>query len=295
MIIRNFLDFIMKGRIQALLVAILAMFVPFFGWVTSVTIGLVTLRVGLIEGMNLVLWTGLPNVVLAWRGEPTALYINVLAGTLLTWILAAVLRLSRSWRKVLLTAMIIGVAAVGLFHLFIPDVQAWWLGKLELGLKQASESGLLAIPIPTALEAVKPVTVYISGILTAGLLLMAISNVLIARWGQALLYNPGGLKKELYQLHLTRISAFSIIILAAILFSNGPLGWDSLPVLILPLALMGMIVIHVLLAKSTHAVLLLGGFYGLLILLLQHVAVVLALVALLDSVIDFRNRLKRVE
>jgi len=292
---RGFLEFIMRGRKQAMLMAMLFVFVPFLGWVSSAIIALVTLRIGILEGLFILLWTTLPSIGLAWTGNSTSLYFNVLAGTGLTWILAVVLRITVNWRLVLLAASAMGILAVGIAHWVIPDVQAWWMAKLQVAVTQASKAGVLDISVASSLTALKPITAFLTGTLVAFFLLIALFNVVIARWWQAMLYNPGGLKKELYQLRLDKISVVGLLTITALVFFNNPLAQDCLPVLILPLALIGLAVIHVLLANTRHNLLWLAGFYGLLILLLRPVAIILAMVAVLDSLIDIRKRLKGVE
>lgn len=288
---RGFLEFIMKGRKQALLMALLFVFIPFFGWVTSAIIALVTLRIGILEGLNLVFWTALPAVAMAWTGEPSGLLFNVLAGTLLTWLLAAVLRYTVSWRTVLLMAAAIGVMAVSVAHITAPDLQAWWLTKLEAALTQASKAGMLEVTVPEAAAALKPVTAYITGLLAATFLLVALTNVVIGRWWQAILYNPGGLKNELYQLRLSKVNILAIAALTMLLLVNHALILDSLPVLILPLTLVGLSVVHVSLANMRHSILWLSVFYVFFVLMFRQVAICLALVAVLDSFIDVRKRL----
>lgn len=100
MTMRGFLEFIMRGRKQAMLMAMLFGFIPFFGWVSSAIVALITLRIGIIQGLFILLWTALPSVALAWMGDSTSLYFRVLAGTGLTWILAIILRATVNWRLV---------------------------------------------------------------------------------------------------------------------------------------------------------------------------------------------------
>jgi hypothetical protein len=294
-IIRSFLEFVMKGRVQTTLIAMLCAFIPLLGWVSSVIIALLTLRKGILAGLVILLWTALPSVVLTWYGDPKSLYINVVCGTLLTWILAAVLRITVEWRIVLLVAIILGIGAVGVAHLVVPDMQAWWIDKLQIAINQASKAGILDISATVALTAFKPVIPYITGMLAVSLLLIALANVLIARWAQAMLYNPGGLKEELYRLRLDKFTVIGLLVFTAILFFDNPLALDCLPIILLMLALIGLTVIHVLLAKTQHSTLWLTIFYGLLILLLQPVVMMLAVVAVLDSLIDIRKRVRGVE
>ncbi len=294
-IIRCFLEFIMRGRKQATLIAVLFVFIPLFGWVSNVIIALVALRKGILEGFLILLWTALAGVILTGPESPKILYINILGGHVLTWFLAVVLRITVSWRIALLAAITLGVIVVCITHLIIPDMPAWWMAKLQIAATQASKAGVLNVSVPMALAAFKPIMPFLTGIGMAALLLLALSNVLVARWSQSILYNPGGLKKELYQLRLNSLSAMGLLVLTTILFFNNSLALDCLPVIVLPLTLIGLAVIHVLLANCRHSVLWLVVFYGLLILLFQPVAIILAMVAVLDGLIDIRKRLKGVE
>ena len=61
---RGLAEFIMRGRWQALGIAILGSWSLLFGWISAAAIALVTLRKGTIAGGWLVLWALLPAVVI---------------------------------------------------------------------------------------------------------------------------------------------------------------------------------------------------------------------------------------
>ena len=62
---RGLAEFIMRGRWQALAVAVLGSGSLLFGWISAAAIALVTLRKGTASGGWLVLWAMLPAAIVA--------------------------------------------------------------------------------------------------------------------------------------------------------------------------------------------------------------------------------------
>lgn len=294
--IQQFLEYIMRGRKQAVWVAILFVFVPFLGWVSNVILALVTLRISILEGFYILLWISLPSVVFAAVEYPAhfLLYMISIIGSLLTWALASVLRATTNWRKVLFVMTGAGLLMLSLAYLLVPDIQGWLLLKLQEFISLAKQKGTLDISEPVTTDILKPLIMNATGIMIAGISISALSNVGIARWCQASLYNPGGFKQELYELKLDKVSAIVFIALLATTFIQNAFVIDSVTIICLPLVLIGINLVHILLDEQKYANWVLIFFYGLLVISFPLMAKLLLVLALLDGLIDFRKKLKGV-
>jgi len=102
---RGLAEFIMRGRWQALAVAVIGAGSLLFGWLSAAAIALVTLRKGVVDGSWLVLWALLPALLAAWMSGDIG-SIVLLAGT---FALAVVLRVSVSLAVAVLASAALGI------------------------------------------------------------------------------------------------------------------------------------------------------------------------------------------
>ena len=102
---RGLAEFIMRGRWQALAVAVVGAGSLLFGWLSAAAIALVTLRKGVIDGSWLVLWALLPALLAAWMSGDVG-SIVLLAGT---FALAATLRVTVSLAMAILASVGLGL------------------------------------------------------------------------------------------------------------------------------------------------------------------------------------------
>lgn len=271
----------MRGRREALLVAVLATVVPMFFWVSASVVGLVTLRRGPREGVLLMLWAMLPCLALAWLGEimPAA----ALAGM---WVVATVLRVTVSWQLTLVAIAGMGLLMGGA----LVTVGAAYLAEAEK-LVAGFFSSLAEQGDPAAAALQPPGAVQIAGIFGFMHALTLLGCVAVARWWQASLYNPGGFRAEFHALRLSPAMVAALGASALALYGQGPEVQVWAWILLLPLLAAGAGLVHALVAarKGTGAGWL-GFFYAALLLvpLVKYVAVTLAA---LDSVTDLRRRL----
>src|SRR5690606_12926604 len=110
--------------------------------------------------------------------------------------------------------------------------------------------------------------------------------LMLARWWQALLYNPGGFGQEFRALRFdprVMLTLLALIVLG--LLGAGPDGW--VPLLSIPPLVGGVAVVHALVAQRS-----LGGHWlalGYLTLALMYPLVIM--LGLMDSVFDLRKRI----
>lgn len=271
----------MRGRREALLVAVFATVVPMFFWVSASVVGLVTLRRGPREGALLTLWAMLPCLALAWMGEimPAA----ALAGM---WVVATVLRVTVSWQLTLVAIAGMGLLMGGA----LVTVGAAYLAEAEK-LVAGFFSSLAEQGDPAAAALQPPGAVQIAGIFGFMHALTLLGCVAVARWWQASLYNPGGFRAEFHALRLRPAMVAALGALALALYGRGPEVQVWAWILLLPLLAAGAGLVHALVAaRKGMGAGWLGFFYAALLLvpLVKYVAVTLAA---LDSVTDLRRRL----
>src|SRR5699024_10524241 len=111
-------EFIMRGRMQAIMVVALASAVPMMFWLGAAAASLVLLRRGLNNALSVIVAGLLPTVVWALNNDP-----RPLLGLLGALAIAHILRASASWTKVLLASLVLGVFyAWALGHVFAQPI-----------------------------------------------------------------------------------------------------------------------------------------------------------------------------
>lgn len=287
----NLAEFVMRGRKQAILTALLFTFIPFLGWVGDVIVALVTLRKGPKEGALVLLWVVLPGVVIASLGYSQLWFYDVIGGSVVTYGLAVILR-SSGWSMVLQCGAVLALIGVFAAHIWTPTLAHDWFSEITLYLNATNQQFNLGIEPNTLQQLAIQLTKIATGMQFGLLLLADLFNLLVARWWQARLYNPEGLKIELCAV---RLGFFPVCILVLILlgsFAGMAVAVDSLPVVLLPFILAGLSLLHGLLAITKVSKLWLIGFYGLLVLFFPYLGALLVIAALADCCWDLRRRIE---
>lgn len=276
---RGVAEYVMRGRYQALLVALVGASTLMFAWVSAAVIALVTLRRGLNEGAFILIWALLPaGYMLAQFGDmgPLALLVGTTA-------LAAVLRSAVSWPLALVTSIAVGVIT-GYAMLMFSTV---YLQEMAAMFAEVFENLQANLPAGETLQA--PAVSTIAGMLGLMNAVSCVLCLLLARWWQASLYNPGGFREEFHGLRLTPRFSVPLVLL---MLGVSMLGIEYRPWAMLfavPLSITGLGFLH---ARAAHRKLGFGWFsmFYLLWLVLDPIKMVVIAVAIADSFIDFRTR-----
>lgn len=285
---RALADFVMRGRLQATLTVVVGAALPLLFWVSAAAGALVLLRRGLNDALGIVLWALLPTLLWWHFGEPRPLL--VLLGSL---VLALVLRNSVSWTRVLLTSVLLGVLyGVTIDAVFGETVKRNAAELLELmpqmlgdayqqmGADEKARLGELLEPVLT-------------GLMAALLQLLSLLCLALGRYWQALLYNPGGFAREFHAVRLPAPLAVSLLV-GVFLLPGVDIQLAMLtPLCSVPLAFAGVSLLHGLVAQQRLARFWLVGLYVALLLFMQLVYPLLVVLAVVDSLIDFRGRAGR--
>jgi uncharacterized protein YybS (DUF2232 family) len=132
-----------------------------------------------------------------------------------------------------------------------------------------------------------------TGIMCAAFVFSAVLSLLLARWWQAQLYNPGGFRDEFHRLRLGRPLALAVLaLMAASLLPLGgasALGRDMVMVVLMMYMLQGLAVIHAVVAKRGASNAWLVATYVLLAIALPQVAMLLAIAGLMDTWLNLRR------
>jgi hypothetical protein len=280
-------SYVMRGRQQAIIVGLLFTVVPLLGWVSNVIISLVTLRKGAKEGAIVLLWLILPIVVVAGLSNPWIALYNIVGGSLFSYLLALVLRQTQSWKKVLEVGMWVGLLAVLLAHLLMPNVDVFWSKQLGHYAVLLKEQWNFTVNTQQLQFFVKFATGFQAAFLWLGVLI----NLVLARGLQSMLYNPGQLRPELEAVRLSRWDALAFLLIAVASLQKFALAQDVLPVMFLAFILAGLSVVHaVMRLKKPFFKGWVIVMYGLLMVFFPYMIAVLAVIALADTCLDFRHR-----
>ncbi|HDS1757235.1 hypothetical protein BLX42_14460 [Pseudomonas sp. SG-MS2] len=273
---RALADFIMRGRVQATLVVVVSAVLPLLFWLSAAAGSLVLLRRGFKDASTVIAFGLLPAVAIWAFGDPSTLL--VLLGTLG---LAALLRAGHSWSRVLLSSVVLGLV----YSLILDAVLRETFEVLAKALSEALPQieGKPVIPG----ELIGPVLVASTAVM---LQLFSVLALMLARYWQAALYNPGGFGREFRALKLPR--AVMLALVAAMVL--GPFIGPQFIVLAsassLVLVLAGIALMHGLVAQGRLAGFWLVGMYVTLPLIMQLIYPLLVVLAIVDSLIDFRGR-----
>lgn len=287
---RELAAYIMRGRIQAIWVALLFMFIPFLGWVADVIMAFVTLRKGIKEGAFVLLWIALPSVILGFMGYPQFWLYDLLGISVVTFLLAATLRYYSSWAMVLQVAMLLGIAAVFIAHLFIPNLEEIWAKEFATYLQTLKQQTTFSFDLQSMQKNGQVLLKLATGLQVGFLLIADIVNLVFARWLQSLLYNPGGIQQELKSVRLEVVATAIFGFVAVLSFFGWAPAIDSVPVIMLMFMLAGLSLVHGMLVATKKTKVWLVVFYILLVLLFPYMVILLVIAALLDSWLNFRQR-----
>ena len=260
----------MRGRTQAAIVATVSAAIPLFVWVGAATVVLITLRKGVADGLNLMLWAGLPAVLwLVLQGNPTPLV--VIAGAM---ILAVVLRTTVSWVYTLVTGVLLGLIVSWVMPLFVAELlNPEMLSKIAPNVDVNDE------------QAYQAFSSLLTGFWAAAHLLVMLLSLMLGRWWQSLLFNPGGFGDEFKQLLLPPLVTVPAVLIAQFGGHLHPvlIGWA--PILTLPLFFAGIALAHGVVSLKKLS-------FHWLVLMYLLVFLVGPYLALVDSLMNFRRRIR---
>jgi hypothetical protein len=304
MFLRRFTDYILQSRLHAVLVAFVIAVAPVIGSISIVIAALITLRKGSREGA-LVVAAATLGAVLQYivypasneSGMAMAVILALIASNVLTWLFAIMLRQYSYWNLTLEVAALVGIFAVIAAHIVYPGIQDWWQTQLTAYLSKAASNVDLVKPdaetIAAQVELVGIMKQYATGLVIASLLFNALLQLLIARWWQAVMFNPGELRKELHQIRLSYATGILFVIGAVLSYGRVEMAMDIMPVLLMVFFIAGLSLLHYLIAPTNFSWMLLILMYMAVMWLFPVSIVIVSFIALLDTTVNIRQRITR--
>jgi len=293
-------SFILRGPSQAILVAVgtavLAMMLPPLSVISGAVVALVTLRAGIRPGGIVMLGSAAFVALLAYVSLGNLLIggLFLIVLWLPIWILAWVLRETRSLAWATSVAGVLGIIGVLVTYALVGDVSAWWEQTLRTMFEPAMATGGPLADRETVLAILANLAKIMTGVAAAGMTLNALMCLYLARAWQAQLYNPGGFRDEFHELRMGQRTA--VASLACIAVSLLPLGGLShmageIVIVILSLyVLQGLALIHAIVARRQLHMAWLVVLYLVMLFVLPQLMVLVAVLGLIDTWADFRRR-----
>ncbi|MDG4551810.1 MAG: hypothetical protein P9F19_02975 [Candidatus Contendobacter sp.] len=296
--------FVMRGRSTAALVAAVAavllwLFPPFL-IVSGAALALVTLRRGAAEGAWLMALAGVGAVALTGLtlGTPWPMLDVLPVYWLPLWLLALVLRATVSLSRAFQAAALLGLLGVAGFYLVLGDPAIWWgevLGQWERTLASLALSGQPAAAdratLDQLLALLREWAPYLPGQAVGAVLLFVLAGLLLGRWHQSLLFNPGGFRPEFHQLRLgSPLAAFTLGLFGAAMLSGWPPLANAALVLSLLYTVQGVALVHAVAFKRRLSAAWLLLFY--LLLMIPPLSQGVMALGVVDAWADFRNRIR---
>lgn len=281
---RKLAEYIMRGRMQAISVVAIASAIPMMFWLSAAAVSLVLLRRGLNDALGVIVWALLPALVWAYFDDP-----RPLLGLLGASAVAYTLRATASWTKALLASVVLGVLFAGVLGVVFAEPLTALATELNTVMPKVLPELYAQLSSEQQLQLQSLIVPVLTGLMATVLQVLSVLSVIIARYWQAALYNPGGFAQEFQRLRLPAVIVFPLVF--GMLFAPG-LGIQAViltPLCSVPLLFTGLAVVHGLVAKHRSGNFWLVGVYVGMVLFTQVMYPFLMVVAVIDSVFDFRG------
>jgi len=253
-------------------------------------------RAGAVALLGAAAVTGVLTQLLLHQG--LAVVVTSLLLWIPVWLAAVVLRGTGSLAMAMLTLTGLALSLVTLIFLLLGDPGPWWVARLGSPADAVAAHPELGVDRTDLAQFIETVAPLMTGTMAAGLSFAALTCVILGRWWQALLVNPGGLRKDFYALRLGRVLSLVGIAMVAVatlkvgVLSSLALQWSLIAMV--PFLFVGLAVVHASLANLKAAKGWLIALYVLMSLLPQ-VLLMVVLVGVLDPWLELRRRTERAE
>ena len=286
--------YVMKGRSQAALFsslfAVLSMILPPLSYISGAIVALITMRRGIGEGGLIAVIATLALAVMSQISTGNAVVALVFAMMvwLPVWLLAVVLRQTISLPLTLAVATLLAIVVMVVFHISVGDTIMWWREVLDKVFAEALDQPGMA-DMSIMLENTPQ---FMTALMATAFFISMVASVLLARWWQAVLYNPGGFQEEFHAVRLDKNIAIIggiVVIAAAVSAGTGSLVTDLAIIIAVYASVSGLALVHhwVTTTKANKGWLIL--LYLLLAFVAPQILVFLAILGFLDAWLDARR------
>ncbi len=281
---RGLAEFIMRGRWQALAIAVLGSVLVIAAPMSAAAIALVTMAQGVRDGAWVALWSLLPALVLGWVSGDYGtgfLLLSVFVGAV---VLSQTLSLSLALLAVVPVSAVGGVALLTFNTAFIEAMLSMLDTLIATLQAEAPDSG-------ASLNALRPTVTQVAGLMATGNALMASLSLLLGRYWQAVLFKPGAFGEEFRAFRLPSVLAALLVLIAILGALNGSevAAWAALAGI--PVTLAGFALLHHIARRQQLGSPFLAVSYVLWIVV-DGLKVGVLLAVLLDAFLDLGRRTK---
>jgi len=285
---RALAEFIMRGRMQAIVVMAGSAALPMLFWLCAAAGSLVLLRRGLNDALGVLVWAVLPAIAWWFFGDPRTLLV-LLGAFSLAWLL----RERASWTLVMLCSVGLGLLYAWALGMVFGEPIAALATELQKVLPEMLSDAYQQLSVEEQARLGSLLTPVLTGLLAALLQIATLLSLMLGRYWQALLYNPGGFGLEFRALRFP--PALAVMLLVGILLGPSLSVQLALlaPLCSVPLVFAGIALLHGLVRQGRMARFWLVVLYVTLVLFMQLLYPLLAVMAVVDSLFDFRGRAAR--
>ncbi len=216
---RGLAQFIMKGRLYGILFVVATSLVPLFVWFGNAALALWTLRRGPADGF-IIIGGALAGYLLV-EVVATGNVAGALLMALVLWLpvlgAALVLRGTVSLPLTVLVVTGFSVLVLGFWYLLVGSGEMAWAALLGVDVGELSEEQLAEL---ASLGRYLPIGVGLS------VWVNTMIGLMLGRYWQALLYNPGGFQAEFHQFRLGNGLALATVVclMGGLLFGSWGMG-----------------------------------------------------------------------
>jgi hypothetical protein len=282
--LKGLAEFILRGRLQALVVALIGSFFPL---ISSATIALVSICKDAKEGTLLFLWVSLALMLIHQAGSENPLLTAVSIASLGIMVIAATVhKVLASWQWTLLAIVIVAVVISLSFGILMDSSVTSLVATAQQMLTSVNnqeQDTQLSIELTESM---------LLGLVATILAIGSMMSLMLARWWQAGIYNPGGFQKEFHSFTIEAKVAvlLVVIVLTGQLLPNSSQLWAELAAL--PLLVAGIALVHFTVKLFGQGKQWLAFLYVGMIMVGKPVTLILVVLGLTDSLIDLRSRLE---
>jgi hypothetical protein len=259
-------------------------------WLGEIIIALITLRLGFYRGSQVALAAFVPlALAFLFFVQHSVIVFEAYA---LAWIIvfALVLRWTKGWGPLLLFSAIIAMVHVVSVQLFYPEITQFWLTQLHSAV---DHSAFFKNTDPKQQKQMFDYLASIATGFTATFIVVGqLTVLLLARWWQASLFNPGGLRQELTNISMPFIGSIGLMMIYF-----GTLYWpglfnDLIITATYPFTLSGLSLLHFYAERQNYGKFLLISVYLLFVTMFFIMLNLLAFISVIDSYIDLRQKIR---
>jgi len=285
----------MQAMMVASSLALLSLLFPPVSIVSSASVALVTLRRGGYEGLYVLVFSCLSAALLGFFlfGNVQFALLYGLVLWLPIWFISIVLREGKHLSVAIQIAVLFGMIGILGFYLYADDPAVLWQSVLSLMVQPMLASNP-DVPLEEVKQSIKVFSHFMTGGIAAGSVYGLLFGLFLARWWQAVLFNPGGFRTEYLSLRVhPKVASVSLLIVAIAWLSSGIVAeicWNLSILLLVLYAFVGLAVLHAAFSEMKTKRFMVPFLYITLVLV-PHVIAIVVIVGVVDAWLDLRSKI----